>query len=571
MGSTGKSARRWGSMLLGGALIAGWAAAADAAAVYQFTEIDDISGVRLEASPQLANDGTVMYIVSNTNGANDRILTGSGGPIRTVVAEADGTFDALLGAAALAENTGLIAFGAITTSGTLGTFVVDTNGLFTTIALDGQAVFDDTNTNVGNLDLLTCFGRCDIADDGRVAFMGDASGAPLAVMEGSGGQVTVAFQPDGNVLELDGNKLLVTNNVGQNAFVLDINGSTTELLLLSSNDSGQNDRLISTADPSNPFSQILSVDINDNGAMAVIASLDGGGQGVFTIGNTGIIQLIADTTGPFASFGNVAINEFGQVVFDARFDVTNDTGIFTGADPVANRVIGAGDFLFGEAVSFVDLGLDAFNDAGAIAFSALTGTGDGFNKIVRANLGPGLFGLPDSRELLDLFAQMSTTSGEVSMSQVIAAQFGGFDLSFDLQFLTDVGELTVILGGLTLGVFDADDNGLVVIPIDLKALFPNGLPNELLLTFLLNNSLGAVARIDSVMAPGISNGEFEIGLLDDWRIGAAGGFVVAGAFDTPSIPEPGTLGLLVMGVASVAFIAHRRKRGRKMRRALLRH
>jgi hypothetical protein len=60
---------------------------------------------------------------------------------------------------------------------------------------------------------------------------------------------------------------------------------------------------------------------------------------------------ISDTSGPFAGSPgqNPIINNNGTVVFFAMLD-TGEIGLFTGPDPVADRVIATGDPLLGSIV-----------------------------------------------------------------------------------------------------------------------------------------------------------------------------------------------------------------------------
>jgi hypothetical protein len=100
------------------------------------------------------------------------------------------------------------------------------------------------------------------------------------------------------------------------------------------------------------------------------AVLDAGGQGLFT--DTGmvpnVITTIADTSGPFSNFASTySINAGGAVAFFATLD-TGREGIFTGPDPVANKVIETGDPLFGDTVVILDIFTEGLNDAGQVAF-----------------------------------------------------------------------------------------------------------------------------------------------------------------------------------------------------------
>jgi len=92
-------------------------------------------------------------------------------------------------------------------------------------------------------------------------------------------------------------------------------------------------------------------------------------------GNGGPLTVVADTNGPFASFGFFlgltppALNNDGNVAFLADLDA-GGSGIFVGPDTVADKVIATGDLLDGSTVvqlRFCDEGL---NDAGQLVFQA---------------------------------------------------------------------------------------------------------------------------------------------------------------------------------------------------------
>src|SRR5262249_36589995 len=67
---------------------------------------------------------------------------------------------------------------------------------------------------------------------------------------------------------------------------------------------------------------------------------------------------------------NGSINSVGQVVFSAGLD-SGEAGIFTGPDPVADKVVGTGDALFGSTVAAVAISEAAINDGGQVAFWTL--------------------------------------------------------------------------------------------------------------------------------------------------------------------------------------------------------
>jgi hypothetical protein len=79
------------------------------------------------------------------------------------------------------------------------------------------------------------------------------------------------------------------------------------------------------------------------------------------------LTKVADTSGQFAGFlGRPTINSAGTVAFAAFFD-SGGSGIYTGDDFIADKVVEPGDVLFGSTVQ--NIGSDAaINDDGSIAF-----------------------------------------------------------------------------------------------------------------------------------------------------------------------------------------------------------
>ncbi len=66
---------------------------------------------------------------------------------------------------------------------------------------------------------------------------------------------------------------------------------------------------------------------------------------------------IVDNTGPFQSFHRVVINDQGTVVFEAVLEGGGAMGgIYTGDDPIADKIIELGEFIGGTQVSVIKLG-----------------------------------------------------------------------------------------------------------------------------------------------------------------------------------------------------------------------
>jgi hypothetical protein len=117
---------------------------------------------------------------------------------------------------------------------------------------------------------------------------------------------------------------------------------------------------------------------NDKGNVVFVSWLRRGKMGVVKA-SEGTFQTIADSTDAFIRFSMVALNNKGEVAFQAslRTPAPNSSGrgIFTGPDPVADKVVAAGDPLFGSTVTDIEFWRDGLNEAGEIAFMATLADG----------------------------------------------------------------------------------------------------------------------------------------------------------------------------------------------------
>lgn len=130
------------------------------------------------------------------------------------------------------------------------------------------------------------------------------------------------------------------------------------------------------ADTSGIFAAFGPLAINDAGTVAFVASVDSGQTGVFLSGG----GVVAMSGGVFTSFNSVSINNIGQTAFGARLS-SGANGIFLGPDPIGDKVIATGDVMHlthccncpGEIPqctvgSISPLSPKALNDSGQIAF-----------------------------------------------------------------------------------------------------------------------------------------------------------------------------------------------------------
>jgi hypothetical protein len=255
-----------------------------------------------------------------------------------------------------------------------------------------------------------------INEDGTVAFGAEATGGGLIGYLGDGGPLTTLADTTGPFRNLTA--LAVLNNQGTASFGGDLTSGGSGIF---TGHGGPPAILYVTGGLFSSFPETAHA-FNDSGTVAFRATLTAGGQGIFR-GNGGTVTTIADTSsGVFSSFGRPALNEEGTVAFLAnRSDgskailtgrgkelttvadtsglfndfsslaiginsehgvvffaslATGGAGIFTGPDPVADKVIAIGDPLFGSTVrAFISGGGGGFsfydwNDAGQLAFRA---------------------------------------------------------------------------------------------------------------------------------------------------------------------------------------------------------
>jgi hypothetical protein len=142
-------------------------------------------------------------------------------------------------------------------------------------------------------------------------------------------------------------------------------------------------------------SNVIGLGIDNNGDVLWRERLANGSSKLWLTSTAGINTLIADTNGAYSSFSDAyssasSLTGSMNIAFAATLK-NGAVGIFTGPDPVADKVIEQGDSLFGGTVGqVISLGSDGINDQGSVAFIANTQTG---NYVVRADPIPEPVGL----------------------------------------------------------------------------------------------------------------------------------------------------------------------------------
>ena len=352
-------------------LLFGWPVGGRAASLaYTYVSIADItqpdpSGLTV-AGPSINSAGGVAFLFSPGAPADDRIFTGNGGPLTTITTSKLGDTRPSI------NDAGQVSFTRMLQLAGFGKGVFTGNGgSLTTIASDSSSFFGG-DTSINNA--------------GAVAFFAEPVGGP-GIFVGAGGPITTIADTSGRFSGFaDGAPI---NNGGTVAFVAVLPGGSGIF-------TGSGGPTTTIADTSGPFTFFNNPSLNDAGIVSFVAGLARGGRGIFT-GDGTTITMIADPDGPFRNFFVSSINNGGLVAFQAGLDAPGEQGIYTGPDPLADKVIATGDPLFGSTVRDVVFGPKGLNDSGQIAFVA--GLTDRRVVVVRADpeqvLNAELSGTPD--------------------------------------------------------------------------------------------------------------------------------------------------------------------------------
>jgi hypothetical protein len=334
------------------------------AATFVFTKIADSTGpVNTFREPSINTGGTVVFWAHLDTGISG-IFTGIGGPI-TSIADTSGPFSGF-DEFPFINDGGRVAFRAGLDTGGEGIFI-GSGGPTTVIATTGGT--------------FNGFAAPTINNGGTVAFPASLSVGGNGIFIDSGGQIATLYDTSGTFSGFLGGSFPI-NDGGTAAFRATLDAGGEGIF------SGSGGTPTTIADTSAAFSSFSGPpSINDGGTVAFRASLGFTGiSGIFK-GSGGPLTTIADTSGPFGGFGEPSINRGGTVAFWALLDAGGE-GIFTGPDPVADKVISTGDLLFGSTVTALGVSRVGLNDAGEVAFRAMLS--DGTIGIYRADPVPSV-------------------------------------------------------------------------------------------------------------------------------------------------------------------------------------
>ena len=333
------------------------------AANYVFIKVaDNISGMFNNIGPStISSDGTVVFVGQNDVGRG--VFTGRGGPT-TTIADSSGPFSDFVGFPTINAG-GTVAFHAALDAGGTGIFtgsggpittIADASGPFSGFAPDGTPVSPAIN-------------------GGAVAFRASLDAGGEGIFVGSGGPVTTiadssgAFRNFGSLPDL--------NAAGTAVFEANLDAGGRGIF------TGSGGPIATISDSSGPYDLLLGPAINDAGEVAFATVFDDHFRPAIHFGvvkdSGGVTTTVADLR--FPPFSNirppVSINNAGMVLL--RGDLNNalptQQGIYTGADPVADKVIFFGDPLFGSTVRALGFVYRSLSDQGEIVFNYELATG----------------------------------------------------------------------------------------------------------------------------------------------------------------------------------------------------
>jgi hypothetical protein len=341
-------------------LVLGFAASGEAT-TYTFTKIAETSsapnGFSALNIPSLSDNGTAAFS-ARLNSTLIGIFIGEGTTTPNPIVDTSGPSSnfgfsfTILGSPSI-NNTGMVAFWARLNDGS--------NGIFTS---DGTTAM----TIAGPFTSLSASSPS-INDAGAVAFQ-----ANLNIFTGSGGSTTTIADTSGRFSSLNFPSITNTGTVAFQAF-LDAGGSGIFM---------GDGTTTTTVVASGTFTALSFPFANNGGTVTFLGFLNGGGSGIFS-SNGGTLTSIADTSGPFTFFGTPSINDAGVVAFQAF--ISTGAGIFSGPDPIADRVIAVGDPLDGSTVAGLAFSREGLNGAGQVAF--FVSLADGRQGVFLADPGDG--------------------------------------------------------------------------------------------------------------------------------------------------------------------------------------
>lgn len=326
-------------------------------------------------SPSINNEGIVAFQAELKAGGSG-IFAGSGGAT-TTIADTSGNSPFSIFYTPIINDGNTVAFRANLKKIGSGIFTVS-NGVTTTIAESTQP--------------RGVFGNPAINNQGTVVFSTNSNNSP-AIEVSKGGATTKIVDSSSNAGSSGGSFAsfddVAINNADNVAFSATFGAVAPINRGIFVYSSGTNIGLPTTstvADTKDDCSFVANPAINDSKLLTVAfnCTLKKGLTDVIAVSKGGTTTYIGNG-GPFTSFSAPAINNAGTVAFEAILS-GGSFGIFTGSDPVADKVIAAGDPLLGSTVTNLFFSKNGLNNKNQVAFYAQLANGT--SGIFRADPDP---------------------------------------------------------------------------------------------------------------------------------------------------------------------------------------
>lgn len=336
------------------ALLVGFVTTGEAAS-YTFVKIADSHDLHFGLFPSLNNEGMVAYSGTLEGSEVSWIFRGNGEEVVTV-ADTEGEYRSF-GSPSIADGD-QVAFWALLKKG--GSVILRSDGATpTTIAAAelGSGFYLQEEVSINN--------------SGRVAFQGISSVGVARIFASVGDTPTTIAISNRNFLLFGGPAIDDAGTVVFKAW----NPSSTPWGIYTGNGG-------SPGTLANRFLKVLDPSVSDSGIVA-FQGIENGQQRIFKHDGA-TLTIVADTSEVFDTLSYASVNDEGVVAFWGVPRSTGKAGIFTGPDLEKDKVIAAGDALFGSTVSsLIAFGPEGLNNAGQVAFYAQLA--DGTVGIYRAD------------------------------------------------------------------------------------------------------------------------------------------------------------------------------------------
>lgn len=335
---------------------------------------------------------------------------------------------------------------AINDSGTVGFSTVDFSTFETTIFTGSGGALTPVVQSNDSLLLVESF---DINNSGTVLFLGVRNDDSTGLFTSSGGSITTIADDSGLFSSFGPFGLpfgSTINDQGIVAFFASLEAGGEGIF------TGSGGAVTAIADTSSIFSGFAGdAFINNNDSVAFAANLSAGGKGIFTSSDNGFTTIV-DSSGIFDGFGTPAINDRGTLVFTAFLD-SGELSLYKASNEFITPIINSNE-------SFVGLGDPAINNNGSIAFFGIladstegifTGADPVLDKVIAT--GDTLFGKTVTG--LGFFNRGLNNSNQISFFARFDDGSEGIFRADPMAEPTAVPEPASILGMLAAGAIGA--------------------------------------------------------------------------------------------------------------------